>query len=95
MFDPKLNHEPNKLEETLDELFDSLSFRSGDTDEYAKIVDQIQKLYPLKDHDSKRKISPDTLAMIAANLAGIALIVGHERMNVVTSKAIGFVLKLR
>jgi hypothetical protein len=46
MFDPKLNHEPNKLEETLDELFDSLSFRSGDTDEYAKIVDQIQKLYP-------------------------------------------------
>jgi hypothetical protein len=33
--------------------------------------------------------------MIAANLAGIALIVGHERMNVVTSKAIGFVLKLR
>ena len=40
-----------------------------------------------------RRVSPDTMAIVAGNLLGIALIVGHERMNVVTSKALGFVLK--
>lgn len=45
--------------------------------------------------DRRRKISPDTLALIGANLAGIVVIIGYERMNVITSKALSFVSKLR
>lgn len=64
------------------------------SEEYAAMVDQLVKLYKLKEIKSSRSVSPDTLALVAANLAGIMLIVGHERANVVTSKAIGFVQRL-
>jgi len=42
-----------------------------------------------------KRISPDTLATIGANLLGIMIIIGHERAHVVTSKALGFIMKLR
>jgi len=79
----------------IDELYTHLSTFSGEDKEYAEIVDQLTKLYALKEDTSKRRVSPDTLAMVAGNLLGIILIVGHERAHVVTSKALSFVLKLR
>jgi hypothetical protein len=33
------------------------------------------------------------MAIIAGNLLGIVLILGYEKANIVTSKAIGFVIK--
>lgn len=39
--------------------------------------------------------STDTLAIIAGNLVGIVFILGHERANVIASKALGLVMKLR
>lgn len=43
----------------------------------------------------RRFVSPDTLAMIAGNIAGIVLIIGYERVNVIASKALGFVMRTR
>lgn len=44
---------------------------------------------------ARKRISPDTMAVIAANLLGILLVLKHERLNIVTSKALGFITKLR
>lgn len=41
------------------------------------------------------KLSPDTVALIAANLVGIILILGYEKADVITSKALGFILRGR
>lgn len=41
------------------------------------------------------RVSADTWAMVGANIAGIVLIIGYERLNVITSKALGFILKSR
>lgn len=41
------------------------------------------------------RISPDTIAVVAGNLAGILLILNFEKLGNVTSKALGFVLKGR
>ena len=70
----------------------SLAVNASHTKEYASTVDQLTKLYALK--ETPCRLSPDTLATIAANLLGIALIVGYERANVMTSKATGFIGKL-
>lgn len=91
----KSKTEDSALEQAIDELFDEMSGYSGDSEEYAKRVDQLSKLYSLKEIDSKKRVSPDTLAIVAGNLAGIVVIVGYERMNIVTSKALNFILKLR
>jgi hypothetical protein len=37
----------------------------------------------------------DTLATIAANLVGIVLVINHERVNVVATKAFGMLTKLK
>ena len=46
---------------------------------------------------SKRdwKISPDTLLVVGGNLVGILLILNFEKMDIIRTKAISFVLKGR
>lgn len=83
------------LEDAIAAAYATLTTHEPHSDEYAAIADQLTKLYALKESNSKRRVSPDTLAMIAGNLAGILLIVGHERAHVVTSKALNFVMKMR
>ena len=41
------------------------------------------------------KISPDTLLIVGANLLGILLILNHERLDIISTKALGFVIKGR
>lgn len=45
--------------------------------------------------ETRWKVSPDTIAIVSANLVGILLILYYEKLDVVSSKAIGFVLKGR
>ncbi len=63
------------------------------SDEYNRMILQIEKLYALRYTNTSPRVSPDTLAIVLGNLAGIVIIVGYERANAVTSKAIGFVMK--
>ena len=41
------------------------------------------------------KISPDTLVIVAANLLGIILILKYEQLDIISSKALSFVIKGR
>jgi hypothetical protein len=81
------------LEAAISDAFTALTDVDKNTPEYASMVDQLTKLYALKESNSKRRVSPDTLAIVAGNIIGILMIVGHERANVVTSKALSFVMK--
>lgn len=92
MFDAKPN-EDDKLQDAIDEVYSEMAGSQSDSDEYAKMVDQLSKLYKLRRNPDR--VSLDTLAIVLGNLLGIILIVGHERAHIVTSKAIGFVLKTR
>lgn len=84
-----------ELEKTIDTLHAQMAQFPPHSDEYTKITDNLSKLYKLREHDARKRVSPDTIALVAGNLAGIAMILGHERAHVVTSKALGFVLKLK
>lgn len=95
MFTPEPPDEKSGLQKAIDELFDDMASVQSDSEEYSSMVDQLSKLYSLKEIDRPKRVSPDTMAIVAGNLLGIILIVGHERMNVVTSKALNFVMKLR
>lgn len=46
-----------------------------------------------KQNSAFGKVSVETWATIGTNLAGIILILGHERANVITSKAFGLLKK--
>ncbi|UVK59319.1 hypothetical protein SEA_PHEROBRINE_36 [Gordonia phage Pherobrine] len=97
------NREPNTNKDgvtaAIDELLAEMHEQDKDSEIYNDMVAQLTKLYELKeiDHkvDSPGRISMDTLAIVAANVVGIAMIVMHERENVITSKALPLLAKLR
>jgi len=67
------------------------------TPEYKLAVKELTKLYAIKKEasTSTRRVSPDTVALIVGNILVTAMVVGHERANVVTSKALQFALKAK
>lgn len=91
----KFATKPSVLDAVIEEALAQLSGINVETEEYARKVDQIAKLMKLKEQNAPKRVSPDTLAIVAGNLAGIVLILGYERAHVVTSKALGFVMKTR
>jgi hypothetical protein len=75
-----------------------LRMRNSDpsTTEYTTSMKALSKLIKLRDSSkNSRKISPDTLAIVVGNLLGVLVIVSYEKHNIVTSKALTFVQKLR
>lgn len=83
--------EPTGIDLAIDHVLSEMAGPSTDSEEYAQMVDQLVKLHELKTTEGRPRISPDTLATISANLLGILMIVGYERVHVMTSKALGFV----
>ena len=83
------------LEKEIDRVIESLSTYQPGTKEYLGISEDLERLYKTKALERDRRISPDTIAVVAGNLLGIALILGWEKTGVITSKALGFVLRGR
>lgn len=71
-----------------------LVLRQQEIDANCRLKD-VEASYKEKESEDFRRVKPETLALIAANIAGIVLVIGHERINVITSKALGFIGKLR
>lgn len=99
MFTKKPSSNKDGVTKAIDTLLAEMLEQDEDSDTYAKMIDQLLKLYSLKEVDlkveSEGRINLNTLLTVSANLAGIVLIVGHERANVVTSKALTLLMKLK
>ena len=87
--------EPDGLDQLIDELQKFiLSMDRDDEKKYSAMVENLAKLHKLRGEPSK-PISKDAILTTAGSILGILLILNFERLNVVTSKAISFVTKLR
>lgn len=91
----RITTKPDALQIAIDEALAQLSGIDVDSDRYNEKMAKINELYKLKEKNTPKRVSPDTMAIVIGNLAGIALILGYERAHVVTSKALGFVIKAR
>lgn len=90
---PFITPKRTALDIVIDEALASLQELELGTEEYATAADQIAQLHALKEEKSKKSVSPDVVITVLANLAGILFILHHEQVNVVTSKALSFVVK--
>jgi len=79
-------------DELVQEHFYTILEEATTNKEISEILTFMEKY---RDLTKKTRISPDTLAVVAGNLLGIMLILNHEKMNVITSKALAFVLRGR
>lgn len=70
---------------------------ADDRAEYRKRLDDLEKLQKMKSSETKAtpRVSPDTVFSAGVNLATVAMILKHEQLHVITSRAFSFVTKLR
>lgn len=86
--------ETTALQDAIEALLRELAGHEGSSEEYARIVERLTELHKLQEPTAP-PLSKDVIVNAAASLGGILLILNHERAHVVTSKALGFVMKLR
>ena len=84
-----------KLEKEIDCIVDIMSMYPPESREYGIIAGNLETLKKANAYDRGRHVSPDTLAVVFGNLIGIGCILNFEKVNIITSKAMGFVLKGR
>lgn len=96
MFKKKKNEEvaPN-VNEVVKTLQARILETNPDSEQYPKLVEQLDKLYKIRNYEKPDKLSKDTLAAVIGNIAGIVLILGYEQVSVVSSKAFGLLIKPR
>lgn len=95
MLTRKNKAEKTALEEQIEDLHDQMSKLTPGSDEFSTRLAVLEKLYKIQSAQPDDRVSADTKMVVAGNLAGILLILNFERLGVVTSKALGFVLKSR
>lgn len=86
---------PTKLDGEIDRVLDWMKSEKPDSDEYTNMANNFKKLYEIKSINKNDRIKPDTIATVGCNLIGIWLILHYEEIDIITSKALGFVLKGR
>ena len=83
------------LEKEIESVLCNMSTYPPDSEEYGIMSENLERLYKAKSNEKERRVSPDTIAIIAGNLLGIALILGYEKANIITTKAFSHIMKGR
>lgn len=91
----KKNTEPKLIEIARDELIEKMRQAEPASEQYTAMVKNLEVLEKAKSHEKDRSISPDVALTVGGNLLGILAVLNFERLGVVTSKAIGMVLKAK
>lgn len=87
---------PDLIQEAIENLYRELNVH--DAEEYDNITNQIVKLTELQNKLQLSKSwrpSPDALVSAVASITGVVLILNFEKLGIVTSKAMGFVGKMK
>jgi hypothetical protein len=83
------------LEKEIDSVLAIMSSYQPGSDEYTTMTKNLELLYKAKSHQSDRRVSPDTVVTVVGSLLGMVMIMTYERTEVITTKALGFILKGR
>lgn len=83
------------IESEIEHILVSMKVNDPLQNAYDRNVNQVKTLVDLLEKDKPNRLSAETRATIVANLVGILMIIKHERVNVITSKALSFVIKAR
>lgn len=87
---------PSKYDEPIEKVLESLETYDTTDAEFSDSMDYLERLTKLRDAEKQKgKVDANTMALVLGNLAGIVVIVAYEQKHVMTSKAMGFILKAK
>lgn len=79
------------LDAELDHILAEMNKINPASEEYRKMAESVEILSKAKAQN--RGVTPDTIILAITNLFGIGMILNHERLGVISSKAVGFIMK--
>lgn len=95
MFDRLVRKRESIFDGPIDKVLNEMKQYSQDDKEYLTAIENLERLTKMKAEERRHRVSPDTMAIVAGNLFGILIMVAYEHSHVMTSKALGFVIKAR
>lgn len=96
MFGPKEKpRHQRELESELNRALTRLRAEMPNSEDYEKMLKLVERLHDMMDEEKPDVVSKNTLLTVGGNLLGIILVLKHERLNVITSKALSFVIRTR
>ena len=93
MFNAK-REEKKKLAQACDQLLNEMLTFGPGSPEFNEGLERLERIHKLRQRTKLTGgVSPDTVAIVLGNLAGIVIIVGYEQKHVVASAAQKLLLK--
>ena len=80
---------PNPVIVERDRVLAKMSKLEPDSPEYTKMLVAVNRLQAMIPQKEDRRVKPETWANIAAYLGNSAMVLHHEKLNVITSKMFG------
>lgn len=93
MIKKKKKTKPN-FDEEIERTIKDLAVMDPTSKEYKDVVLNLEKIYKMKEIETNQ-IDINKVIMVAGNLLGIGMILVFEKSDIITSKALGFVNKIR
>lgn len=95
------NQKPQSATPLLDEMIENAHSEAAamhvESEELTAALKNLAEMYKIKNSVEEKtdRVSKDQMLAVAGNLIGIFAIIGYERVHVISSKALGFVLKAK
>jgi hypothetical protein len=83
------------LEKEMEDVVKIMSTHQPDSKEYSVMAENLERLNKVYAQQCERKTKPDTKWLIAGNLLIVGLVLGFERAGIITTKALGYIIKGR
>lgn len=76
-------------------LLKVMSDEDPTSEKYSAALDKLTKVHKMKAEECRDRVRLDTFVSAGASLIGVALILHHEKLGVVTSKAMAILPKAK
>lgn len=83
------------LDDALDKAIRALNNHPIGSKDYSDTLHVVSQLHEMKQREKSSSVSKDTMAIVGGNLLGIIMILKHEHVNVITSRAMNLLLRAR
>lgn len=90
-----IKRKPTILDDEIKRVRLKMLDESVNSEEYDQLMNHFERLVRLRKEDRSNRVSPDTWAIVGANLLGILIIVGYERGHVIASRGMQALLKTK
>ena len=83
------------LEKEIDSILLKMKTLDVSSEEYSAAADNLGVLIDAQSKEKEHRASPDTIAVILGGLLQVILMLNFEKTGVISSKALGFIMKRR